>query len=124
MNLSGPAVVSAWKAFLHGLPNADRPRARLVVVHDELENPIGKTRVRYGGSARGHNGIKSVTSSLGGMQYTKIGVGIGRPDSRESSVVANYVMKRMSPVEIQKISDGADGVMLDLIKMRNGEGSV
>ncbi len=120
MNVSGPAVATAWKAFLNGLPNAHRSNAKLVVVHDELESPLGKIKVKHGGSARGHNGLKSVTSSLGGMEYSRIGVGIGRPVSRESKDVANYVLRKMSPVEVQKVSDGVDMLVVDLVKMRDG----
>ena len=93
--------------------------AKLVVVHDELESPLGKIKVKIGGSAKGHNGLKSCVSSLGGMAFTRIGVGIGRPESRESRDVANYVLRKMSPVEMQKVSNGVDEMMEVLIKMRD-----
>lgn len=120
MNVSGPAVATAWKAFLKDLPNDERPNAKIIIVHDELESPLGKIKVKHGGSAKGHNGLKSVTSSLGGMNYTRIGVGIGRPESRESRDVANYVLKKMSPMELQKVSDGVSAVMEELAKIRDG----
>lgn len=119
MNVSGPAVATAWKTFLKDLSNEDRSVAKLVVVHDELESPLGKIKVKQGGSAKGHNGLKSVTSSFGGMAYVRIGVGIGRPESRNSSDVAAYVLKRMSPLELQTISDGVSTVMEELIKIRD-----
>ena len=118
MNLSGGALAAAWKAFLRHLPNEDRTRAKLVVVHDELESPLGKITVKVGGSPRGHNGLKSCVSRLKGVAFTRIGVGIGRPESRESRVVADYVMKRMSVWELQKICDGAEEVMEILTKMQ------
>lgn len=120
MNVSGPAVATAWKAFIKALPNEAQPDAKLVVIHDELESPLGKIKVKEGGSARGHNGLRSVTSSLGGKAYTKIGVGIGRPISRESTDVANYVLKEMSPMELQKISDGVNAVVESLARIRDG----
>lgn len=92
--------------------------AKLVVVHDELESPLGKIKVKTGGSAKGHNGLKSCVSSLGGMAFTRIGVGIGRPESRESRDVASYVLRKMSPVEMQKVSDRVDEMMEVLVKMR------
>ena len=119
MNVSGPAVATAWRAFLKELPNADRVHAKLVVVHDELESPLGKIKTKHGGSPKGHNGLKSVNTSLGGMSYARIGVGIGRPESRESRDVASYVLKKMTPVELQKISDEADTVFSILMKMRD-----
>ena len=120
MNASGSAVAAAWKAFLNRLPNEDRSNAKLVIIHDELESPLGKIKVKHGGSARGHNGLKSVANSLGGLGYTRIGVGIGRPATRESRDVATYVMKQLTPLELQKICDGVDAVITDLVKMRDG----
>lgn len=120
MNVSGPAVAAAWKTYLKGLPSEDRANAKLVVVHDELESPLGRIKVKHGGSARGHNGLKSVTSSLGGMAYTRVGVGIGRPESRESRDVANYVLRKMTQVEMKKVSDGVTTLGEELIKMRDG----
>lgn len=119
MNVSGPAVATAWKTFLKDLSNEDRSVAKLVVVHDELESPLGKIKVKQGGSAKGHNGLKSVISSFGGMAYVGIGVGIGRPESRNSSDVAAYVLKKMSPLELQTISDGVSTVTEELIKIRD-----
>lgn len=120
MNISGPAVAAAWKTFLRDLPNEDRARAGLVVVHDELESPLGQIRVKKGGSVKGHNGLKSCVGSFGGMAFTRIGVGIGRPESRESRDVANYVLRKMSPVEMRKIQDGAGEMVKALFEMRDG----
>ena len=117
MNVSGPAVATAWKVFLRELPNEERPRAKLVVVHDELEIPLGKIKVKSGGSAKGHNGLKSCVSSLGGMQFMRIGVGIGRPESRESRDVAAYVLRKMTAVELQKVEDVVGEVVDALVKM-------
>ncbi|CAF9904842.1 aminoacyl-tRNA hydrolase [Imshaugia aleurites] len=118
MNVSGPALATAWKAFLRDLPNEDRSRAKLVVVHDELESPLGRIKARTGGSARGHNGLKSCVGSFGGMAFTRIGVGIGRPESRESRDVANYVLRKMSVVEMQKVREGVEEVVDILRKMQ------
>jgi len=119
MNVSGPAVAAAWKTFLKDLPSEDRTNAKLVIVHDELESPLGRIKVKHGGSAKGHNGLKSVTNSLGGMKYARIGVGIGRPESRESRDVASYVLRKMTQVEMKKVSDGVTAVKEELIKMRD-----
>ncbi len=118
MNISGPAVAAAWKTFLRDLPNEDRPRAKLVVVHDELESPLGKIKVKIGGSARGHNGLKSCVGSLGGMAFTRVGVGIGRPESRESRDVANYVLRKMTAMEVQKVNQGVEEVVEILMRMQ------
>lgn len=105
--------------FLRDLPSEDdRQRAKLVVVHDELESPLGKVKVKVGGSARGHNGIKSCVGSLGGLAFTRIGVGIGRPESRESRDVAGYVLRKMSGVEVRKVEEAVEAVVEILMRMQ------
>lgn len=118
MNVSGPAVATAWKTFLRDLPNEDRTRAKLVIVHDELESPLGKIKAKIGGSAKGHNGLKSCVSSLGGMTFTRIGIGIGRPESRDSRDVANYVLRKMSVMEEQKVNQSVEEVVRILKKVQ------
>ncbi|KAM0804652.1 peptidyl-tRNA hydrolase [Usnea florida] len=117
MNVSGPAVATAWKTFLRDLPHEQRARAKLVILHDELESPLGKIKTKVGGSARGHNGLKSCVGSLGGMAFTRVGVGIGRPESRESGDVASYVLRKMSGGELRKVEEGVDDLVDILTKM-------
>ena len=116
MNVSGPTLLKAWKYFesVHGPQNT-----ALVVLHDELELPAGQTKVKRGnGSAKGHNGIKSVQASLQGagllerlgQNFVRIGIGIGRPVSRDRDDVSNYVLGRMDVNEKAKI----DGIAEEL----------
>ncbi|KAL8673843.1 MAG: hypothetical protein Q9168_001755 [Polycauliona sp. 1 TL-2023] len=123
MNLSGKPLSTAWRTFLSSLSAPDDKRAaRLVVVHDELELPIGKIKVRQGKgmSAKGHNGLKSVLVSMPGMEFTRIGVGIGRCASRESRDVAAYVMRKMTPDELEIMADVAGQVSEVVREMRRG----
>ena len=129
MNASGPAVASAWRTFLKSAQSSDvegaRDRARLIVLHDELELDLGKVKLRKpGGSMKGHNGLKSIAgvgNAVGGKEgWWRIGVGIGRPDSREKGDVSNYVLRKMMPVEIEKIQGAAEEVMEELVKLRDG----
>ncbi|KAL8772615.1 MAG: hypothetical protein Q9209_002276 [Squamulea sp. 1 TL-2023] len=123
MNLSGKPVSTAWRTFLSSMSTPeDKRAARLVVVHDELELPIGKIKVREGKgmSAKGHNGIKSVLVALPGMKFTKIGVGIGRCASRESRDVAAYVMRKMTPDEVKIMVDVAGQVSEVVREMGRG----
>jgi len=117
MNVSGKALVPAWKAFLSEMPSEERSRARLVVLHDDLDNQLGKIKVKLGGSARGHNGIKDCMQRLQGTEFTRIGIGISRPVSRESSDVAAYVLRKMKPDELQKVSDAAGPILQTLNNM-------
>ena len=74
--------------------------------------------MKVGGSAKGHNGIKSVVGSLGGAELVKIGVGIGRPESRDSGAVASYVLKKMTAAEVMRVRDGAQDVLRLLGQLR------
>ena len=121
MNVSGPAVSAAWRQFKQDLDVELRQMARLVVIHDELELPLGKIKVSKGGSAKGHNGLKSCIGSLGGVEFWKLGVGIGRPASRESGDVASFVLRKMKPEEQKKITAGADDASIALGKLAEAD---
>ena len=120
MNLSGKAVAGAWKAFLRDLSPDQRSGARLVVLHDELESPLGKVKQKLSTSShKGHNGIKSCKEILGPKQlFIRIGIGIGRPDSRESADVSRYVLRRMNTDEKRQIEDAAGPVLQLLNTMK------
>ena len=118
MNVSGKSLSRAWREFVRE-KGAD---ARLVVVHDELEAGLGKVSVRDGAaSAKGHNGIKSAQASLGGMKWWRVGVGIGRPESREPDVVARYVLRKMSAGEMRAMETACSGVVDALREISEGK---
>lgn len=121
MNVSGGAVSKAWKAFLNDQKSPEEgERAKLVVIHDELESPLGTIKFKVGGSAKGHNGVKSCISSLGDKAFTRVGVGIGRPDTREKGAVTAYVLRKMKHMEQQKITAGAGEVIQHLAGIAEG----
>lgn len=70
------------------------PAERVIVVHDELDLPAGKVRVKLGGNENGHNGLKSITEALGTRDYLRVRIGIGRPP--QGVPVPEWVL---SPVE-------------------------
>ena len=72
MNLSGDAVIQAARFYKF-------PPERVIVVSDETSLPIGKLRIRRGGSAGGHNGLKSIISQLGTDKFPRIRLGVGAP---------------------------------------------
>jgi PTH1 family peptidyl-tRNA hydrolase len=55
----------------------------IIIVHDELSLAVPSVKYKLGGSAKGHNGLKSLIAYLGSEQFARIRVGIGRPESRE-----------------------------------------
>ena len=72
MNLSGEAVGQAARFY-------EIPPERVLVVSDEISLPLGKLRVRPKGSAGGHNGLKSIITSLGSDAFPRIRIGVGAP---------------------------------------------
>ena len=65
---------------------------RLLVVHDEIDVPFGDVRTRVGGGLAGHNGLKSLKAELGGAEFTRVRVGVGRPDSTDPEIVSAHVL--------------------------------
>lgn len=72
MNLSGEGIAPV--AAKLGIPPE-----RIIVLHDELDLPAGKVRIKQGGNENGHNGLKSLTEQLGTRDYIRVRIGIGRP---------------------------------------------
>jgi peptidyl-tRNA hydrolase, PTH1 family len=70
------------------------PLERIVVVHDEIDLPFGEVKVRQGGGLAGHNGLKSLKRELGGEEFHRVRVGVGRPDTTDPEIVAKYVLSR------------------------------
>ena len=90
MNISGGPVASLRDFF-------KVPVERIIVVHDELDIPFGSLRLKQGGGDNGHNGLKSLTQSLGSKLYLRVRFGIGRPPGRQDP--AEFVLKDFSKVE-------------------------
>lgn len=84
MNLSGDAIVQAANFY-------KVPPERVIVVSDETALPIGRLRIRRGGSAGGHNGLKSVISRLGTDQFPRIRLGVGDKPHPDYDM-ANWVL--------------------------------
>jgi len=90
MNESGGPVASLRDFF-------KVPADRIVVVHDELDIPFDTLRLKLGGGDNGHNGLRSLTKSLGTKDYLRTRVGIGRPPGRQDP--ADFVLKDFSGAE-------------------------
>ena len=99
MNLSGGPTVATQNFF-------KVPVEQLVVVHDELDIDYGQLRLKRGGGDGGHNGLKSITKSLGSKEYLRVRFGIGRPPGRQDP--ADYVLKPFASVEAKELSLNVD----------------
>jgi len=94
MNLSG-GPVTALKEFYKV------PTDRIIAVHDELDIDYGTLRLKLGGGDNGHNGLKSITKSLG-ANYLRVRAGIGRPPGRMD--VAAFVLKDFAAGERKELA--------------------
>jgi PTH1 family peptidyl-tRNA hydrolase len=77
------------------------PVERIVVVHDELDIPFGTLRLKAGGGDNGHNGLRSVTKSLGSREYLRVRFGVGRPPGRQDP--ADFVLKDFTSAERKEL---------------------
>ncbi len=76
--------------------------SRLVVVHDELDLPAGRVKVKVGGGTAGHNGLQSIHAHLHSGDYLRVRIGIGKPPGRQPG--ADYVLKRPGASERELLS--------------------
>ena len=90
MNNSGQSVAAAAKFY-------KIPPERVVIIHDEIDLEPAKVKVKQGGGAAGHNGIKSVQAHLGTPDFWRVRLGVGHPGERAK--VHNHVLDDFSKVE-------------------------
>lgn len=77
------------------------PTDRIVVVHDEMDIPFGSVRLKRGGGTGGHNGLRSITKSLGTSEFLRVRFGIGRPPGRMDP--AAFVLQDFSTAERKEL---------------------
>lgn len=109
MNLSG-GPVSATAKFYKVEPSG------IVVIHDELDLPFGSLKLKLGGGDNGHNGLRSVTKSLGTKEYYRVRFGVGRPPGRMDP--ADFVLKDFAtperkelPFEVDRCADAVEALL-------------
>jgi peptidyl-tRNA hydrolase, PTH1 family len=86
---------------------SDHRSKDLIVVHDDLDLEAGTVRVKVGGGAGGHNGLRSIIGRVGN-DFVRVRIGIGRPPA--GVTVTDYVLSRMDPIVKDAISTAADAV--------------
>ncbi|MEV6649330.1 aminoacyl-tRNA hydrolase [Streptomyces sp. NPDC051219] len=117
MNLSG-GPVTALRDFYKV------PVDRIVAIHDELDIDYGTLRLKLGGGDNGHNGLKSMTKSMG-PDYHRVRFGIGRPPGRQP--VADFVLKDFSSAErkeldylVDRAADAVECLIADGLERAQG----
>jgi PTH1 family peptidyl-tRNA hydrolase len=108
MNLSGEAVALLVKR--HGITDPER----IVIVHDELDLPLGRIQVKRGGGLAGHNGLRSIKAHLHTDEFVRVRIGIGKPVAKEHG--ADHVLRRPAKrdrLELDvSVNEAADAVEL------------
>jgi PTH1 family peptidyl-tRNA hydrolase len=107
MNESGLAVGALVKRF------KITDLGTLLVVHDELDLPSGRVKVKAGGGTAGHNGLKSIVNHVHGQGFIRIRIGIGKPPGRQPG--ADFVLRRPGSAE-RKTLEVAEEVAADALE--------
>lgn len=102
MNLSGNSVVKA-ACFYKILPQ------NVVVIHDDMDLPVGKLKVKFGGGAGGHNGLKSIDAAIT-PDYNRIRIGVGHPQGN-GEVVVNHVLSGFGKADKALLEENIDTVV-------------
>lgn len=114
MNLSGNAVAGA--AVFYKIPPE-----KIIVIHDDLDMPLGRVKVVVNRGTGGHNGIRSIVSLLGSKDFIRVKAGIGRPV--EAIPIERYVLTKMTDSEIACVQGMMDIVYESVrIIIRDGAG--
>ncbi|MET8282548.1 aminoacyl-tRNA hydrolase [Micromonospora sp. NPDC005174] len=94
MNLSGGPVAALSQFY-------KVPPAQVVAVHDELDIEFGQVRIKFGGGEGGHNGLRSMSKSLGTKDYARVRFGVGRPPGRQDP--ADFVLSDFGAAERKEL---------------------
>lgn len=116
MNRSGQAIAAVCRFFRI-------PPAGVLVVHDELDLPPGAVRLKLGGGAGGHNGLRDTISHIG-AEFWRLRVGVGHPGHRDQ--VTDYVLSRARAEEESEIRDALDAAAdaLEVMLARGSEAAM
>lgn len=90
MNLSGLSAALVARSY-------QVATREILVIHDELDLPFGSLRLKHGGGHAGHNGLRSLAQELGGTDYSRLRLGIGRPDPDSVGTIVDYVLEAFPP---------------------------
>lgn len=112
MNLSGQSV-KALANYYKILPE------EMLIVHDELDLPPGRARLKYSGGHGGHNGLKSIQASIGTLDFWRLRIGIGHPGDKTQ--VARFVLKPPLKNELEEITIALEEALTVLPSIIPGE---
>jgi PTH1 family peptidyl-tRNA hydrolase len=115
MNESGRSISAAARFFKVHTED-------VVVLHDDVDLEVGRMQARAGGGLAGHNGLRSIAQALGGQDFLRLRIGVGRPGRGDPRDVADYVLSPFDPHEDRDgiVARAADAVEL-LVREGLGE---
>ena len=96
MNLSGQSIRQVFDFY-------QKTADDLVVIHDDLDLPFGTLRIKVGGGDGGHKGIRSLIDHLGDATFTRVRLGIGKPDFREDT--ERYVLQPFPKADLEQLAE-------------------
>ena len=112
VNDSGLAVAALVRRF--GIEDL----RRLVVVHDELDLPVGRVKIKLGGGTAGHNGLKSIQAHLHDNSFVRVRIGVDKPPGRRQG--ADHVLRRPSKgerealeVSVEVAADAVEAILAE-----------
>lgn len=110
MNLSGKAVNKLLdKKILENLPHS------LIVIHDDIDLPVGKIKIKKNGSSGGHKGVQSIIEHLGSKNFIRVKIGIGKETGIDvSDYVLNPFTKEQKPIIKEKILQAVESIVIIL----------
>jgi len=112
MNESGRSISAAVRFYK--VPIDD-----VLVVHDDVDLELGRLQVRTGGGLAGHNGLRSIAQALGGSDFLRLRIGVGRPGRGDPRDVADFVL---SPFDPHEDRDGVVARAADAVELLIREG--
>jgi PTH1 family peptidyl-tRNA hydrolase len=113
VNLSGESVARLVRR--HGVEDLHR----LVIVHDELDLPVGRVRVKVGGGTAGHNGLESVRTHLHTNDFVRVRIGVDKPPGKREG--ADHVLRRPSKTDREALAVAVE-IAADAVEMILSDG--
>jgi peptidyl-tRNA hydrolase, PTH1 family len=110
MNISGSAIKELSDFYNISLD-------KIIIICDDIYLPFGDIRIRKRGGSGGHNGLKSIINSMKSQHFTRIKIGIGRPEY--DIKLSDYVLQNFLPKELEKINDIFEKISLLLLQEHN-----
>ncbi|MGH3110317.1 MAG: aminoacyl-tRNA hydrolase [Gaiellaceae bacterium] len=111
MNESGRSIAAAARFF-------KVPSEHVLVVHDDVDLPLGRLQARLGGGLAGHNGLRSIVQALGTPDFQRLRIGVGRPERGDPRPVADYVLSPFAPEDdveeiVSRSADAVESLVAD-----------